>query len=71
MRSVGAKTFYFRRGRWIDADVSAEEEKKAQQIERFSGAYFELARRLGKLAGPYLAFDEPVVVKIAGEVYQW
>ncbi len=70
VRKVGSKTFYRRNGVWLDAEVSEEETKTARKITQFSDEYFELARSVpAELAG-CLAFAEPVVVKIGGEVYR-
>lgn len=69
--SLGRKTFFRRGERWVDSTVTEEEEKKAEEIERFSPEYFELAERLGKRATPYLAIEDEVVVKLEGVVYAW
>jgi Ca-activated chloride channel family protein len=71
IRQLGRKTFFERSGRLIDSTVSAEEEKSAQQIERYSREYFDLVERYGKHVAQYLALDEPVVIKLGGETYAW
>jgi Ca-activated chloride channel family protein len=71
MINVGRKTFNRRGDRWIDSTLSEEQEKAAKQIERFSDEYFELVAKHGKHVALYLAIDEPVVVELDGEVYQW
>jgi Ca-activated chloride channel homolog len=71
MISVGRKTFNRRGDRWVDATLSEEKEKSAKQIERFSDEYFDLVAKHGKHVAPYLAIDEPVVIELDGEVYQW
>jgi Ca-activated chloride channel homolog len=71
MINVGRKTFNRRGDRWIDSTLSEEQEKAAKPIERFSDEYFELVAKHGKHVAPYLALDEPVVIELDGEVYQW
>jgi Ca-activated chloride channel family protein len=71
MINVGRKTFNRRGDRWVDATLSEEKEKSAKQIERFSDEYFALVAKHGKHVAPYLAIDEPGVVELDGEVYQW
>jgi len=67
--NVGAKTFYRRDGRLVDAEVTAEQEKKAKKIARFSAEHFELAKKHGDEASKYLALEGTVVVKLGDEVY--
>ncbi len=71
VRNVGKKTFYQREGRWIDAEVKPEEDKKAIVIEQFSEDFFKLAREQGAELNQYLTFAEPVTVKLAGKVYRF
>jgi uncharacterized protein YegL len=69
--TAGRKTFFNRGGRWVDSTVTEEEEKSARSIERFSDEYFELLTRYGKQAAAYMSVEEPVTVKLGGEVYAW
>jgi Ca-activated chloride channel family protein len=69
VRRVGDKTFYRRGGRWVDASVTEEAEKKAKTIEQFSDAYFKLAEGQSAEMNQYLTFEEPVTVELGGEVY--
>jgi Ca-activated chloride channel family protein len=71
MINVGRKTFNRRGDRWVDATLSEEKEKSAKQIERFSDEYFALVAKHGKHVAPYLAIDEPMVIELDGQVYQW
>lgn len=71
VRRIGRKTFFQRGDRWIDSDVSEEEESKARKIERYSEEQFALADRYGKHVNQYLAFDEPIVIKLGDEVFKW
>jgi Ca-activated chloride channel family protein len=71
IRQLGRKTFFQRGERWIDSTVSEADEKSAQKIHRYSREYFDLVERHGKHAAQYLALDEPVVVKLDGQTYEW
>jgi Ca-activated chloride channel family protein len=71
IRQIGRKTFFQRGDRLIDSTVSAEEERAARKIERFSQEYFDLAERYGEYVGQYLALEETVVVKLDGTTYEW
>ncbi len=70
MRQIGRKTFYQRGGRWIDAELSEAEQQQPVQVERFSPDYFRLVKKHEEL-GRYLTFDEPVLVEIDGQAYQF
>jgi Ca-activated chloride channel family protein len=71
IRQIGRKTFFQRGDRWVDSSVTEEDEKSAQQVERFSRQYFELVERYGRHVAQYLALDEPVTIKLDGQTYQW
>jgi hypothetical protein len=61
-----------RRGnRWVDANVTEEQEKKAVRVKRFSDEYFDLVKKHGKDAATYMNFDEPVCVEIGGQAYEF
>jgi Ca-activated chloride channel family protein len=69
--AVGRKTFFRRGERWVDSTITADEEKAAKTIERFSDEYFALVDRFGEHVSAYLTIDDPVMVKLDGEVYAW
>jgi Ca-activated chloride channel family protein len=69
VRQLGGKTFYCRDQRWMDSALTAEQEKKIQQVERFGKQYFELLAKYGKELGKCVASDEPVVVVLDGQAY--
>lgn len=69
LRSVGSRTFFRRAGRWVDSQVSQEQEEKATRIKQFSDEYFALARRHGRSMAQYLSFDEPAVLTINEKTY--
>jgi Ca-activated chloride channel family protein len=71
IRQIGRKTFFQRGERLVDSTVSAEEEKAARKIERFSREYFDLADRYGEHVNQYLALEETVVIKLDGTTYEW
>ena len=70
VRRVGSKTFYRKGGRWVDAEVKAEDEAKAVDVDQFSDAYFALAREQDAEANQYLGFDEPATVLLRGRAYR-
>ena len=70
VRQVGPKTFYKKGDRWVDAEVKAEDEANAVDIEQFSDAYFKLAREQDAEANQYLGFEDPVTVRLRGRAYR-
>jgi Ca-activated chloride channel family protein len=71
VRQIGRKTFFQRGPRLVDSTVTEEQEKSAQKIERYSREYFDLIERHGKHVAQYLALDEPVVINLGGQTYEW
>lgn len=70
VKTVGSKTFYWRNGRWLDAEVAPEEDQIATVVEQYSDAYFDLASSQRPEENQYLSFLEPVTVKLGGTVYR-
>jgi Ca-activated chloride channel family protein len=70
-RQIGRKTFFERGGRLVDSSVTEEQEKSCRKIERYSREYFDLIEQHGKHVAQYLALDEPVVINLGGETYEW
>jgi Ca-activated chloride channel family protein len=70
-RQIGRKTFFERGGRLVDSTVTEEQEKSCRKIERYSREYFDLIEQHGKHVAQYLALDEPVVINLGGETYEW
>jgi Ca-activated chloride channel family protein len=68
--NIGAKTFFHKENRWVDSEVTPDEEAKAETIEQFSDRFFELARSQTATENQYLTFDDPIVVRIGGKVYR-
>ncbi|MGE3821207.1 MAG: VIT domain-containing protein [Isosphaeraceae bacterium] len=70
VRRVGTKTFYRKANRWIDSTLAADEEAKAIVIKQFSDDFFRLASQPNADWNRYLTFEEPVTVKLDGQVYR-
>jgi len=70
VRNVGTKTFFRRNDQWVDSTLSDEEQKKAQNVKRFSREYFDLVDRYGKRIATYFAVDEPMMFEVDGQAYQ-
>jgi Ca-activated chloride channel family protein len=70
IRQQGARTFFNRNGAWVESVLGDEDEKGAQRVEQFSDAYFKLVESLPAESVQYLAFREPVVVRLQGQVYR-
>jgi Ca-activated chloride channel family protein len=69
VRQIGTKTFYFKNGRWVDSSVKPEEDAKASKVVQFSEDYFRLARSQKAEYNQYFSQEEPVTVKLDGQVY--
>ncbi|MFN7767387.1 MAG: VIT domain-containing protein [Planctomycetaceae bacterium] len=70
VRQISRKTFYRKQNVWQDAEVTEQELQQAQTIRQFSPEFFEVAASFDGQAGKYLAFSEPVVVKLGSQVYR-
>ena len=69
VRNIANRTFYQREGRWIDSQVSKEQETKATRVQQFSDEYFALAKRFGKTMSQYMVFEEPVLLNLEDRTY--
>jgi Ca-activated chloride channel homolog len=69
VRNVANRTFYLRDGRWVDSQLTDEQEKDPVRVKQFSDEYFDLARQHGKKLSQYLVFDEPVLIKLEDKAY--
>ncbi|MCE9557289.1 MAG: VWA domain-containing protein [Planctomycetes bacterium] len=69
--NVGARSFYRRGGKWIDARVTDKMRTKVTSIKRYSDEYFALIDKHGKDVARYLAIDEPVVLELDGKAYEF
>jgi hypothetical protein len=70
-RQIGRKTFFQRGDKLVDSSVSADQEKSATKVKRYSREYFDLVEKYGKHVAQYLALDEPVVINLGSETYEW
>ncbi len=70
VRQVGSKTFFRRSDRWVDSAVTADQEKQAIRVQRFSPEYFQLIEKNGGDVAKYLASDEPITVQVGAQVYR-
>ncbi len=70
VRQVGSKTFFRREERWVDSAVTADQEKQAIRVQRFSPEYFQLIEKQGSDVAKYLASDQPITVQLGGQVYR-
>jgi Ca-activated chloride channel family protein len=68
--NIGQKSFFKKNNQWRDSTVTEEQEKKAIRIKQFSKEYFDLAAEHGGELAKYIAFNEPVLVNLAGKTYQ-
>jgi Ca-activated chloride channel family protein len=70
VRQLGNKTFFRKGKRWVDSSVKPDEESKAVVVRQFSAEFFKLAREQKSELNQYLTFDEPVTLKLDGQVYR-
>ena len=70
VRNVGGKTFFLRDNTWVDSEIKPEEEASAKPITQFTNPYFALSRTLSPDQNQYLAFPDPVLVKLNNQVYR-
>ncbi len=66
---IGAKTFFWRNGRWEDSVLTDEQLKTLKKIEPFGDTYFKLIDSYGKTIARYAAVDEPLIVVLDGKAY--
>jgi len=69
VRNIGNRTFFQRKGQWVDSQVTKEQEANARRVKQFSDEYFELARTQGRRLSQYLVFDEPVLLNLDNQAY--
>lgn len=71
VRNIGTKTFFRKDNRWVDSEVTPDDESKAETIVQFTDRYFELARSQSADQNQYLTFDESITVKMGDKVYRF
>ena len=67
---VAGRTLYFRSQCWVDAALTDEEQRTAQQLVRFSDEFFRLLERHGEQASKLLSIDGDIVVQLGDTVYK-
>lgn len=67
---IQGKTFYHRQDRWVEAGISADEERQAETIERFSDTYFGLLDQHGTDVAKYLGLDGPITLRLGTHIYR-
>ena len=70
IQNIGRKTFFLRNNRWIDSNLTEEQEKKTQKVQRFSQDYFDLITKHGKDAAKYFALEGNVTFELGGQTYE-
>lgn len=70
IQRVGNKTFFLRSNIWIDAEIEAEDEQKAQNIRQLSSEYFALMQQNNAEVNQYFSFSPNILVKVNGQVYR-
>lgn len=70
VQNVLNKTLYCRAHGWIDSTVTAEQEKKAVKLVRFSDDYFKLAASNGQLLAQLPLTDRAMFLNLDGTCYR-
>ncbi len=71
VQNVGAKTFFYRGGRWVDSTFKPSQQKTMQRLKRYSKEYFDLVQKHGRDAAQYLAIEGDVTVVLDGQAYEF
>lgn len=69
VRQIGGRTFFLKGDRYIDSQASDEQIAKADEIEQFSQAYFDLIEKLGERSKAFLAESTRLLVVIDDKAY--
>ena len=64
VRNIGRKTFYRRQGIWVDREIGEGED--VEEVVMLSPRFFDLIRGQKAAENAWLAFDEPVLVRLGG-----
>ena len=70
VRSIGQKTFFRKKGLWMDSTVTSEQKQRAIRVVQYSKKYFDLAASHGGKLARYLVFNEPVLVNLGNHTYR-
>jgi Ca-activated chloride channel family protein len=66
---IADRTFFRRSDRWVQSDLTEEEEKRAIRVRMFTDEFFALVNRYGRRLTQYLQTTEPMLVELDGKVY--
>ena len=69
VRQIGGRTFFLKGDRYVDSQASDEQIAKAQEVEQFSDAYFDLIEKLGERSKAFLAESTKLLVVIDDKAY--
>ncbi|MGI9471207.1 MAG: VWA domain-containing protein, partial [Rubripirellula sp.] len=69
VKRIGAKTFFLKGDRYVDADATKEQASSPIEIEQFSDKYFNLLEKLGEQSKAFLAEDGKLLVVLDGKSY--
>ena len=69
VKIIGSKTFYLKKGEWVDAEY--RDDMELQQVEQFSEAFFNIAQKAPTQA-QYITFapDQAIIAVIEGIAYK-
>lgn len=70
MRQIAGKTFYRRRGVFIDGEATDQQVQAAEVVKKFSDAYFDLLKKLTPKQKRWLSQDGPMLVVLEGQAYK-
>jgi len=68
--NIGLKTFFKKKGQWLDSTVTEEQRKKAIKLMQYSDEYFDVVRTLPATMNQYFAIEGELVLNIKGQTYQ-
>ena len=67
--NLGTKTFFQKKGRWIDSTVTRDQEKQVIKLVQYSEAYFDVIRKLPAKDNQYFTLDGEMILNIGGQTY--
>lgn len=67
VRIIGQKTFYFKKGVWVDSEVTRKD--KPIELKAFGRKFFNLVASQ-TAENMYLSFADQIIVKLHGKVYK-
>ena len=67
--NLGTKTFFQKKGRWIDSTVTKDQEKQVVKLVQYSDEYFDVIRKLPAKDNQYFTLDGEMILNIGGQTY--